>query len=94
MSKNIYFCTASLPKVINKWTKNNCRIDNQVIYPFFISNEFIDFFEFFRKINVSLRILDVFVIFHITQNNFPSNRTNSSAIIAFFFSIFKNVKNF
>ena len=50
--KNIYFAT----NLVADCKKYNCRIINQVAYPFFISNEFIDF-------SASIWIFSIFFVF-------------------------------
>ena len=66
-----------MPKIYQKIEQYNCPIINRVIYPLFILNEFIDFRESIRifsifftflkilkiffKMNVSSRILDMFL---------------------------------
>ena len=77
-----------------KWSKNwqkknNCPKNNQVTYPCFISNGFINFSELIRifqfflrfwKMNVTLRILNVYVPrLYITHKNFPGDWTNICA---------------
>ena len=76
--------------------KINCLINNQVTYPCFISDEFINFSESLWIVSVFLKIFKsernvtnfdyIFgTRFHITHKNFSGNWTNSCTVLARFF---------
>ena len=91
--KNKIFYIIIISKSYKKFAKkNNCLINNQVTYPFFLFQMnlliFLPFLKFFLKIlkNQRYEFKYVFVrIFDITQKNFLGNLTNSCTFITQFF---------